>query len=159
MMNQKDIIKLSITAILAVVLILLVANSGNAVKKAQELRKKTLEAPELSLVGRGKNDQSVVLSGSQVGKFTYKKLEEVSGNLVLTRDPFSSLPASVKDKVAFNTLTLSGILFDKDKPMAIINGDVVKIGQRVGSQKVVEIKRDRVILSDGVTLSEVKLQH
>ncbi len=45
--------------------------------------------------------------------------------------------------------TLGGILWDPKTPSAVVNGRVVYAGERVGEWTVVEIRRDRVILSDG----------
>lgn len=160
-MNKKDIVKLIITGILALVLILLVINSRRAVKNAQELRKKTLDAPELTLVQPGESDQQNVLldsqDRSQVGKFTYKKLEEKSMSLIPTRDPFSNLPMTIKNESSSNTLSLKGILWDVQKPLALINGMTVKIGDKVGNCVIVSIKQDKVILNDGSKDFELRL--
>jgi len=53
---------------------------------------------------------------------------------------------------------LTGILWDEVKPLAIIDGEVVKKGDKVGSKVIVDIKEDRVILSDGQEFFEVKLE-
>ena len=53
---------------------------------------------------------------------------------------------------------LTGILWDKDRPLAIIDGEIVKKGVYVGDKTIVDIKRDRVILSDGKILTELKLK-
>ncbi len=161
-MNKKNIVKLIIIGILALVFILLVINSRHLIKNTQEIRKKTLNAPELTLIKEGSGSQQGVLpqsqGRSQIGKFTYKKLEEKSINLIPTRDPFSNLPANTQDRSPSDILSLSGILWDKDKPMAIIDGGIVKKGARVGNKTVVDIQRDRVILSDGQIVTEIKLK-
>jgi type IV pilus assembly protein PilM len=55
-------------------------------------------------------------------------------------------------------IVLTGIFWDEEKPLAIINGKVIGQGQSAGNKKVVQIKRDRVILSDGQNLSEIRLK-
>lgn len=52
---------------------------------------------------------------------------------------------------------LKGIFWDKDNPKAIIGDEVVGIGDKAGSNKVIDIKEDRVILSNGKTEIELKL--
>lgn len=160
-MSKKDIVKLIITGALVLVLILLILNSRSAVNKAQELRKKTLYAPELTLLQQGESDQQNLMlpsqQASQVGKFTYKKLEDYGKNLVAVRDPFSNLPMAVRPESASSVLSLSGILWDKVKPLAVINGNVVKPGDKVGGSVLVEIKQDRVVLREGSITREIKL--
>lgn len=50
---------------------------------------------------------------------------------------------------------LNGIIFDKNKcPVAIINNNFVKKGEKIGTGKIVNITKDRVeILQDGKTIS------
>jgi len=160
-MSKKDTFKLIITVILVLVLILLIVNSRSAVKKAQELRKKTLYAPELTLGQQVESDQQNLALTSQqagqLGKFSYKSLEKYSESLVALRDPFSSLPIAVRAESVSNVLNLSGILWDKLMPLAVINNKVVKIGDKVGGSVLVDIKQDRVILSEGSLTREIRL--
>ena len=47
-------------------------------------------------------------------------------------------------------VSVSGILYDSEKPLAIINGEVYKVGEKVGDTMVVEeIKEEFVVLSEG----------
>lgn len=56
-------------------------------------------------------------------------------------------------------LSLNGIIFNKDMPMAIINNAIAKEGDLVASNtKVVSIKSDSVVLNDGSKNFELKLQ-
>jgi len=43
---------------------------------------------------------------------------------------------------------LSGIIFDQEKPFAIINGQVVKESDRIGNYSVESISQDKVELAD-----------
>lgn len=71
------------------------------------------------------------------------------------RDPFS--PQATSAIKSFRRPVLGGILWDEEKPMAIINDEVVKIGDKIGSNTVVDIKQDMVILSDGTSNFELRL--
>ena len=53
---------------------------------------------------------------------------------------------------------LNGIIWDDKKPMAIINDNVVGVGDHVGSNQVADIQQDRVILSDGVNTVELRMK-
>lgn len=153
-MNKKDIIKLIITGILSLVFILLVINSMSAVKNARELKKKALCAPELTLIQGKENNQDK----KQAGKFTYKKLEEKSMSLMPTRDPFSDLPVTIINKSSPNTLSLSGILWDTQNPLALINGMTVKVGDKVRNYIITNIEQDKVVLNDGTKDFELKIE-
>jgi len=56
------------------------------------------------------------------------------------------------------SLVLKGILWDLKSPSAIVNGHVVSAGERLGRWHVVEIRKDRVILSDGSSTREILVQ-
>lgn len=68
------------------------------------------------------------------------------------RNPFVFSSAVSQDFI------LGGILWDVNKPAAIINGEVVAQGDSVGSCVVVDIQPDRVILSDGEKDTELRLE-
>ena len=48
-------------------------------------------------------------------------------------------------------LLLSGIVWDEAGPIAIINNEIFGVGDVIEGNTIVEIKKDRVILSDGTT--------
>ncbi len=55
------------------------------------------------------------------------------------------------------TSILSGILWDRGNPQAMINGEIVGIGAKAGLYTVVDIQQDRAILNDGTKDFEVML--
>ena len=62
------------------------------------------------------------------------------------RNPFSISGAPIR---RFGRLTINGILWDKKNPLAIINEKIVKIGDKIDGNTVVDIEQDRAILNDG----------
>jgi hypothetical protein len=68
-----------------------------------------------------------------------------SASLPWSRDPFGRGSA----EGALNGFTLSGILWDSTQPIAIINGQPLRIGEEVDGYRIVEIAQDRVSLTDG----------
>ena len=70
---------------------------------------------------------------------------ERAAQLGWTRDPFTR-GASVGLMGGF---TLSGILWDATAPIAMVNGQMVGVGDTIEGYRVVEIRIDRVLLSDG----------
>jgi len=45
---------------------------------------------------------------------------------------------------------LTGIVWDEENPIAIMDGEIVSVGDIVGENVVIQIKKQSVILSDGV---------
>ena len=54
-------------------------------------------------------------------------------------------------------LKLNGVVWDKESPRAIINNNIVGIGDKVGTNTVIDIKQDRVILNNGTSDFELRL--
>ena len=65
--------------------------------------------------------------------------------LAWARDPFVR-GASTDGASA---LSLAGILWDTQAPLAMISGETVGIGAEIGGFRVMKIEPDRVLLSDG----------
>ncbi|MFA6358223.1 MAG: hypothetical protein WCY09_06125 [Candidatus Omnitrophota bacterium] len=145
-MQKKDLIELGVTVILVAVMIFVFSS---AIKKSHT---RNAKPKVVELTGLPVSPESAVNS-----KDLYNLLLEQANLMELKRDPFTAAPIVIKKNMQ-SGVALTGILWDKNKPLAIIDGEVVKIGQRVGDKTLIEIKRDRVILSDGETLSEVVLE-
>ena len=61
-------------------------------------------------------------------------------------DPFSdgSEGVDIKQEIMGLTLSLEGVVWNSDKPQAVISGKIVTVGQKVNKAEVLEIKRDGV---------------
>ena len=68
------------------------------------------------------------------------------------RNPFVFSAAVSQD------LVLGGILWDVNRPAAIIGGEIVAKGGSAGPYVVVDIQQDRVILNDGKKDLELRLE-
>ena len=145
-MRKKDLIELGIIGVLGVVLIFAYGNASRKMH-SRNTRHKTVDLAAQSAVAEEKIDS----------RSLYNVLEQEAKSIELRRDPFTAAPL-VSEKNMQSGFALTGILWDKIKPLAIIDGEVVKKGSRVGNKMVVDIKRDRVILSDGQELFEIKLE-
>lgn len=69
------------------------------------------------------------------------------------RSPFVSTGTSTS-----SNLILSGVIWNKDKPKAMIGDTIVTEGSKVQGNTVVDIKPDRVILNDGIKDFELKIE-
>ncbi|MDD3296342.1 MAG: hypothetical protein PHU64_03170 [Candidatus Omnitrophica bacterium] len=70
------------------------------------------------------------------------------------RDPFEPLVNKagfilIPKEIDVTGLAVQGIIYSKDLPLAIINGEVVKQGDYIGDYNVVQIEVKRVILKKG----------
>lgn len=88
--------------------------------------------------------QSESLSGAaKTGSLRYAKRTSYAS---WARNPFVVSESGSNNSKG---LILDGIVWDKKSPVAIINGNMVGIGDKVQENTVVDIKQDRVILNDG----------
>ena len=149
-MSKKDLIQLGITGVLVMVLIFAM---GSASKKADLRKSKLALSKPVDLSGSLANQVKLQLESGNL----YNLLEQQAKSIELKRDPFTAVPI-MSEKISQSGVDLTGILWDKIKPLAIIDGEIVKIGSRVGNKTIVDIKRDRVILSDGAVIFELKLE-
>lgn len=63
------------------------------------------------------------------------------------RDPFLLNTSNVKEQ-GMEDLVLNGIVSDKENPYAIINNDVVKLGDKVSGMTIIEINENNVVLDE-----------
>ena len=74
--------------------------------------------------------------------------------LAWRRDPFTRA-ASIESR---GGMTLSGILWDAQQPMAILNGQIVHVGETVEGYRVLEIAKDHVTVTDGSRVLQLNPQ-
>ena len=146
-MRRKDSIELGIAVILVAVLIFVF---GNTVRKLHS--RNPVKPKGVALVSQSPGAVDKIDSRS-----LYNFLEQEAQSIKLKRDPFTAAPIIIEKNMQAG-VALTGILWDKIKPLAIINAEVVKKGSRLDDKVVVDIKRDRVILSDGQEFFEIKLE-
>ena len=154
-MQQKDKIKLGISCVLIIVLLFSMKNASKAIRKARRLRKKTLHSTVLTEDKDAAGEASQYKISAQSP--SYKMQEAETKDLALERDPFSAARIA-KAEESSTDLTITGIVWDKETPKAIINGLIVEIGERLGANTIADIKQDRVILYDGSDYFELKLE-
>ncbi len=82
------------------------------------------------------------------------------------RDPFwrlvtpSGMIMNYETDLSITDLSLEGILMsqERDKCLAIINSQVLKIGQKIGPFEIVDIKEDAVSLKQGQQIFRLKIK-
>ncbi len=70
------------------------------------------------------------------------------------RSPFVSGQASSSP----SELTLTGIIWNKSKPKAMIGDAIVSKGDTIGENKVIDIQPNKVILNDGTKDFELQIE-
>lgn len=137
---EKKRLEIIITALLALVFVFAWANTFKALKKKGQEK-----APSAPLVS------PVVETPPLVEE------EDKDEKMKWGRDPFSGKAYSSPEANS-SDLRCSGIIWDKDAPLAMINDRVVRTGERISGNTVKEIKPDRVVLNDGSRDFELKLE-
>ncbi|MBU0759919.1 MAG: hypothetical protein KKC66_04200 [Candidatus Omnitrophica bacterium] len=74
------------------------------------------------------------------------------------RDPFSAV-STLSLSTNISDMSLTGILWDDVAPLAMINDNLIGIGDKIGEYTVAEIKKDRVILTDGTNDYQLTLPY
>ncbi len=142
-LNKKEIIQISATGILVLILLVLVINASRRGKVKKPVSKIASTAPVSYSQDLSK------LSG-------FSKLAEEGKKIEFVRDPFST---KMTEKITSpsRNLSLSGIVWDPQNPTAIINDRIVAVGGDIEGNTVLDIKENRVVLTDGTQNFELKL--
>ena len=131
-LNKKQKIELAVTAVGDIFLIFMVIGRTKGVRKLKEtsLKEDTKSVSFFSApisIGRTKAKQAAI-------KEDWK------------RDPFFPGSASISSDSGLAGFMLNGILWSEDSPYAIINNDIVTIGDIVDDAMILEINEDSVIV-------------
>lgn len=86
----------------------------------------------------------------------FERLSRVAEALPIDHDPFSFV--NMGPKSSREGLELSGVLWDSEKPTAIINQAFFKAGDVSDQFTVVKISQDRVVLKDSAGEFELRLK-
>ena len=86
----------------------------------------------------------------------YERLSRVAEALPIDRDPFSF--ADTGPQSSRESLELTGILWDDQKPKVIINQEFFSAGDSNDRFSVIKVLRDKVILKDSAGEFELRLK-
>ena len=79
----------------------------------------------------------------------FLRLEEETKNLQVGRDPFFNSTDKRSQRAKRQKLILNEIAWDNQFPTAVVNNIIVNVGSVIEDKTVIEIRKDRVILTDG----------
>lgn len=151
-MEKKDKIELGIIAVSVIILIFIAAKAASGARKYRPIRPKAKQINNLPL-----KERLSPKSKPAPQQDLFSKLDMETMDLELKRDPFSAAVMQ-SEKVSVHGLSLSGIVWDKDKPSAIINNNICAGGDIVNGYVIRGIKKDKVIFTDGNQEFELKLE-
>ena len=139
-MKKKEKIQIAVTIVLVLVLLILAAD---IFKKRKNNAQKQLAVSAPAPI-------------TPVKPSFYLELEKEAEGLSVDRDPFSR-PVVTASENESPALVLGGIVWDAQNPAAVINDQVLKVGSAINGNTVMDIQKDRVILSDGFNQFELYL--
>ena len=145
-MKRKETIEITVIVIFVIVLLI---NVPNIFKKDKVVPK---AKTKVSIPASGKTQETKIRSVSP--EEIFKRLGNKAKSLKWTRDPF----VHSSNSVVTRNLKLVGIVWDGEESRALIGDAIIRIGDKIGGNTVVDIKKERVILNDGAELFELKLQ-
>jgi hypothetical protein len=127
-----------------------------AVMPKKAFDKKKLFIPVVFLAIVGFFAYQLVFAKKVPDKHSRSKHSSASKNFSGTKHE-SSRPAPAPVVKNYFSLTLEGIIFDETKPIAIINGKVVKPGDTIDDTTVEKITPTKVILHKNGTTQELSM--
>lgn len=98
-------------------------------------------------------DAEVSIETAKVDFFELEEqLKTSRPQLKWVRDPFHFSPKKEIEKTDIGELNLTGIIYDKESPVAVINDIIVHEGEEIEGAMVLEIRSDSVVFEkDGKT--------
>lgn len=126
--QKKEIL---ITGILIVIFFVFL---GSTLAKRKSVKPAPAEAP--------KAESNQALPVFQKSEVFIPKQEELQWG----RDPFA-LPGQEATAETGGQFILSAVIWDENKPLAVINGEVVSIGRKINGYTVKKINKENVVLA------------
>jgi hypothetical protein len=133
--------------ILSLLVLLMVFVFASSFKKLNTRKGRIKEESQSSTLAQKKTKESDLNINKSIKKRNTSQFKNWG------RNPFTL----AKGVTSLAGLNLMGILWDKDFPQAIINDKIVVVGDVVDGNKVIEIQRDHVIVSDGANNTQLRL--
>ena len=150
-LDNKQKAQIAVTAFLIIAFIFIMGNSiKNIISPGTGSKESKIITPDKfkEIISSTKDKSSV--TSDDIASIKYK--EEIASIEATDwgRDPFSKRIALLGGSEFISDFRLEGILWDDNaKPTAIVNGKIVREGDKIDSAKIVQIQKDSVIINDG----------
>jgi len=149
-LDNKSKVQIAVTSVLIVAFIIILTNSISTILRKRYPAKPVSISPGTfkEIVKRDIGTTSKMASIHEQYEYTDAMKSQENG--LWGRDPFSTQQALKGSELAVSDLKLEGILWHHGKaPSAIVNGEIVGEGDKIGVTTVVSIDKDSIIVSDG----------
>ena len=149
-LDNKQKTQIAVTAFLIITFIFIMGNSiRNITSSGTGTKESKIITPDKfkEIIDSTKHKTSITLKDTSVSKYK-KEIASIEAT-GWGRDPFSKRSALLGGGEFISDFKLEGILWDESQPTAIINGEILKEGDKIGSAKIVQIQKDSVIINDG----------
>jgi hypothetical protein len=148
-MDKKTKVEVIATAAMVLIFIIILSSSLKAISKKKTPDRSNYVTPQAfqELIKRDAAATENTASSLQAAK---ERAAIMDDKAPWGKDPFSEKSLGGFGEVAISDLKLEGILCQEGtEPQALINGEVVTKGDRIGNVTVVLIEKDAVIVTDG----------
>lgn len=147
-MDNKSKKQLIITGILLVFLVFFILpGSLKQLKRPKSAKPRNVAKKNKAAVVKklSKNDYA---DKNKLKELSFMLTDE-SASMKVKRDPFVASQQGSSEEMSPSGLLLCGIIWDKEKPLAIINEEIVGKGDKIGQYIVKTIEQDSVVLNEG----------
>ncbi|MDD5044320.1 MAG: hypothetical protein PHH69_06970 [Candidatus Omnitrophica bacterium] len=148
-MTEKARKEIIITSVLVLVLVFVGINTIAGIKKNKgsgAARAQSGVSPKHTAVPKPVKKSPTEIEKE---KESLAMLEQEAESMKLKRDAFVHEQVASQEEITPSDLILCGIIWDEDSPIAIINGVIVRKGDKVGTSTVKDIEENFVLLNDG----------
>ena len=74
------------------------------------------------------------------------------------KDPFNYGREVTQTKVSGQSLKVKGVVWDEKNPYAIVDGKIVKQGDKIGTVEIIEIRKKSVVIKEDSQMYEIFLE-
>jgi len=149
-LDNKSKMEIAITSVMVIALVIILFNSAKTLFRSKNPAVPEAIAPAVFEDAAKRKDGPALSKIDKARKASSRSADEIAGDGgEWGRDPFAIRSDSPSSDATISGLKLEGIICDEKESYAIINGEVVKEGGKVGGNTVVRIEKKAVIVNDG----------
>jgi len=148
-LDKKAKTEIVVTSVMVLAFVFILVNNLKTIaKKRKSVQPARISTAALQEIAR--RDASVPAAVGEIELGRKDEIEKLTKDVPWGRDPFSEKEAFLGGDIAVSDLKLEGILWHHgSQPNALINGEIVSKGDKIGNVEVLVIEKDTVIVTDG----------
>ena len=146
--QQQIAIFIGLTVVMAAVYVRPRGRGPSTTATAPHIRPESADVQPPAVFSLAPSAPSAVPAGRQADRAAQR---ERAAHLSWRRDPFSRGGSAA----GMSGLALTGILWDATAPMAVLNGQMLRMGEEIDGYRITAIEQDRILISDGSETLEI----